>query len=435
MLDTRRVGWDFCTDAETQTQLDWVDTFVREEVEPLDFVIDNARDVRDPIRQELIPPLQAVVRERGLWSAHLEPKWGGQGCGHLHLALLEEILGRSRTAPMVFGCQSPDSGNAQIIARYGTAEQRGTYLQPLLDGHIVSCFSATEPQSGADPKMYTTSAHLDGDEWVISGEKWFSSGLEYSAFAIVMAVTDPDAGPYHQLSAFFVPTDKPGIEVIRNVSVGNHTEPIHSYVRYDDVRVAGDSLLGDRGDAFAVMQTRMSHARLSLATRSLGQMRRAIDLMAERAVSRTTQGELLANKQLVQDHIANSKIEFEMFRLLVLRTAWLLDRMDFKAARADIAAVKVMLPKVMADIGRRAAQIHGSLGVSDEMPFVGMVNSALAFGVADGPTEVHKMTVARALLHDAKPASGLFPSYHLPERREAARERYAEVLARHGRRR
>jgi acyl-CoA dehydrogenase len=387
------------------------------------------------VRQELIPPLQDEVKRQGLWSAHLPPEWGGQGYGHLHLALLEEILGRSATAPMVFGCHSPDSGNAQIIARYGTAEQRERYLQPLLDGKLVSCFSATEPQSGADPKMYTCRAELDGDEWVINGEKWFSSGIEYCAFAIVMAVTDPDADPYHRLSAILVPTDTPGINVLRNVGVGVHRgEAIHSYVRYEDVRVPSENLLGERGGAFTVMQTRMGHARLALATRSLGQMKRAIELMAERAVSRQTQGELLGQKQLVQEHIADSWIDYETFRLLVLRTAWKLDQLeDFKAVRADIAAVKVMLPRVLGGIGARAAQVHGSLGVSDEMPFVGMVTGGITLGVADGPTEVHKVTLARQVLHGAKPAEGIFPSFHVPERRARAVEMHRAVLERHGR--
>ena len=429
------MAWDFTTDPETAKQLEWVDDFVREEVEPLDFLIPNARDMRDPVRQELIPPLQAVVKQQGLWSTHLPPEWGGQGYGHLHLALLEEILGRSATAPMVFGCQSPDSGNAQIIARYGTPEQRERYLQPLLDGKLVSCFSATEPQSGADPKMFECLAELDGDEWVINGEKWFSSGIEYSAFAIVMVVTEPDADPYHRLSALLVPTDTPGIRVLRNVGVGVHRgEAIHSYVRYEDVRVPKENLLGERGGAFAVMQTRMSHARLALATRSLGQMKRAIELVAERAVSRRTQGELLADKQLVQEHLADSWLDYETFRLLVLRTAWKLDQThDFKAVRADIAAVKVMLPRVLNSIGARAAQVHGSLGVSDEMPFVGMVTSALTLGVADGPTEVHKVTLARQVLHDVQPAPGVFPSYHLPEQRARAIEKHRAVLERHGR--
>jgi acyl-CoA dehydrogenase len=429
------VGWDFSTDPETQAQLDWVDAFVRDEVEPLDFVIDNPRDTRDPVRQDLIPPLQEKVRSQGLWSAHLPLEWGGQGYGHLRLALLEEILGRSRTAPMVFGCQSPDSGNAQILARYGTEDQRYRYLKPLLDGVIVSCFSATEPQSGADPKMYVTTAERDGDEWVINGEKWFSSGIQYSEFAIVMAVTDPDAPPYSRLSALLVPTETPGIHVLRNVNVGSHHgEPIHSYVRYEDVRVPTENLLGDQGGAFAVMQTRMGHARLALATRSLGLMRRALDLMAERAVSRQTQGELLAQKQLVQEQLADSWVEYQMFRLLVLQAAWKLDKVhDFKAVRGDIAAVKMMLPKVLGSIGARAAQIHGSLGVSDEMPFVDMVTSALSLGVADGPTEVHKVTVAREVLRDVRPATGLFPSYHLPAERDRARAKYREVLERHGR--
>src|SRR5262249_20236349 len=180
-------------------------------------------------------------------------------------------------------------GNAQILARYGTPDQRSRYLKPLLDGELVSCFSATEPQSGADPTMYVTRAERDGDGWVINGDKWFSSGIEYSAFAIVMAVTDPSAPPHDRLSAFIVPTDTPGIRVLANVAVGSHDgRGKRSYVRYEDVRVPADALLGPLGGAFTVMQTRMSHARLALATRALGKMKQALDLMCERAVSRRT---------------------------------------------------------------------------------------------------------------------------------------------------
>ncbi|MBV9661013.1 MAG: acyl-CoA dehydrogenase family protein [Acidimicrobiales bacterium] len=430
------MAWDFSTDPAMQEQLDWVDEFVREECEPLDYVIPHPRDMRDPVRQELIPPLQDKVRAQGMWSAHLPPEYGGQGYGYVRLALIEELLGRSSSAPNVFGCQSPDSGNAQIIARYGTDEQREAYLEPLLQGRLVSCFSATEPQGGADPTLFTTHAELDGDEWVINGEKWFSSGLEYCAFAIVMAVTEPDNPPHSRMSMFLVPTTTPGINILRNVAVGIGEETgIHAHVRYEDVRVPRESLLGPRGRAFEVMQTRMGHARLALATRSLGQMRRALDLMAERAVSRHTKGEPLARKQLVQEHIAEAWLEYETFRLLVLRTAWKLDQLheDYKAARGDISAVKIMLPRVMQSIGWHAAQIHGSLGVSHDMPFIHMVNAAVNFGVADGPTEVHKVTLAREALRDARPAPGMFPTFHLPERQAQAAQKYRAVLERYDR--
>ena len=215
------MGWDFETDPEYQAQLDWVDEFVREECEPLDLVWPHLQFTPlDENRRKVIDPLKDEVRKRGLWATHLGPELGGQGYGQLKLALLNEILGRSQWSSVVFGCQAPDSGNAEILAHYGTPEQKEQYLQPLLDGKIVSCFSMTEPQGGADPGVFTCRAEKDGDEWVINGEKWFSSNLRYAAFAIVMAVTDPDVSIYQGASMMLVPTDTPGIEIIRNTGIG-----------------------------------------------------------------------------------------------------------------------------------------------------------------------------------------------------------------------
>lgn len=428
------MAWDFETDPAYQEQLDWVAEFVRSEIEPLDHVIEHPYDLADPVRAELIPPLQAIVRERGLWACHLGPELGGPGYGQVKLALLNEILGTTRSAPIVFGCQAPDSGNAEILAHYGTPEQKERYLRPLLDNEIVSCFSMTEPQGGADPKVFTTSAVRDGDEWVINGEKWFSSHAKFASFLIVMAVTDPDNPPYQQMSMFIVPSDTPGVEIVRDVGLGY--EPpghgTHAYVRYTDVRVPADHLLGDRGGAFVVAQTRLGGGRIHHAMRTVGAVKRAFDLMCERAVSRSTQGELLGKKQLVQQMIADSWIDIESFRLLVLRTAWRIDaEQDYKKVRADISAVKAAMPRVYHDVAARALQIHGSLGVSHEMPFAEMVIESFHMGLADGPTEVHKVTLARQVLSRYEPTSGMFPTRHRPTDREAAIAKYADVLERH----
>lgn len=428
------MAWEFETDAEFQAHLDWATEFVRTEVEPLDHVIEHPYDLADPVRNELIRPLQRRVRERGLWACHLGPELGGQGYGQVELALLNEILGTSRAAPIVFGCQAPDSGNAEILAHYGTPEQKERYLRPLLDNDIVSCFSMTEPQGGADPKVFTTSARLDGDEWVIDGEKWFSSHARFASFLIVMAVTDPGADPYRRMSMFIVPTETPGVEIVRDVGLGY--EPpgtgTHAYLRYRDVRVPADHLLGERGDAFVVAQTRLGGGRVHHAMRTVGAVRRAFDLMCERAVSRTTQGELLGDKQLVQQMIADSWIDIESFRLLVLRTAWRIDRArDYRKVRADISAVKAAMPRVYHDVAARALQIHGSLGVSHEMPFAEMVIESFHMGLADGPTEVHKVTLARELLKEHEPAPDTFPTRHRPTDRDAAIARYADVIERH----
>jgi acyl-CoA dehydrogenase len=427
------MDWWFETDPDFAEQLAWVERFVRDEVEPLDFVVPHPVDMADPVRQRVIPPLQAEVRRRGLWACHLGPHLGGPGYGQVKLALLNEILGRSRCGPVVFGCQAPDSGNAEILAHYGSDELKDTYLKPLLENEIVSAYSMTEPHGGADPGVFTTTAVLDGDEWVLNGEKWFTSNARWASFLIVLAVTEPEESTARRMSMLVVPADSPGVEIVRNVGVYGHDGPgegAHSYVRYSDVRVPADHLLGGRGDGFVVAQTRLGGGRIHHAMRTVGLVRRAFDLMCERALSRHTKGEVLASKQLVQEMIADSWIQLEQFRLLVLQTAWKIDRYDdYARVRGDISAVKAAMPKVLQDVAARALQVHGSLGASDEMPFGSMVMEALTMGLVDGPTEVHKTTLARQLVKGYQPSPGLFPTGHLPTLADAARARYADVLA------
>lgn len=425
------MAWDFETDAEFQRELDWMDRFVREEVEPLDLVLGESYDMRDEATQKHVRPLKQQVKERGLWACHLGPELGGPGFGQLKLALMNEILGRSRFAPLVFGCQAPDSGNAEILAHYGTPAQKAKYLKPLLEGEIVSCYSMTEPHAGADPTLFTTRAVRDGNEWVINGEKWFSSNARWSSFLIVMAVTDPEVDAHGGMSMFIVPTDTPGVKIVRNVGVGMERpeHASHAYIRYENVRVPADHLLGKPGGAFVIAQTRLGGGRIHHAMRTIAQLRKAFDMMCERALSRDVRGGKLADLQMTQEKIADSWIEIEQFRLLVLRTAWLIDKhRDYKKVRKDIAAVKVAMPKVLHDVVYRAMHLHGSLGVSDEMPFAQMLMGAAVMGIADGPTEVHKITVARQILREYKGTDGLFPSAHLPTRLAAARERFAHVL-------
>ena len=423
--------WDFKTDADYQAKLDWVDAFLTESVEPLDLVLSDPYDKSDLRALEIVRPLQQQVRDQGLWAAHLGPELGGQGYGQLKLALLNELLGRSRWAPSVFGCQAPDSGNAEILAHYGTDEQKARYLQPLLDGLISSCYSMTEPHAGADPTLFTTRAERDGDEWVINGEKWFSSNARFASFYIVMAVTDPNVSAYQGMSMFVVPAETAGVEIVRNVGVGGEPEGhgSHGYVRYTDVRVPADHVLGGEGQAFAIAQTRLGGGRIHHAMRTIAQVRKAFDMMCERALSRQTRTGPLASLGVVQEQIADSWIEIEQFRLLVLRTAWLIDEhQDYMRVRKDIAAVKVAMPKVYHDVVMRAMHLHGALGVSNEMPFVGMMVAAEVMAIADGPTEVHKITVARQVLREHKAVDTLFPSGHLPTRRADARRKFADAF-------
>ena len=426
------MAWDFSTDPEFQEKLDWIDGFVRDEIEPLDLAFSShvVYDRSHPVHEKVIRPLQQQVKERDLWACHLGPDLGGKGYGQLKLALMNEVLGRSNFAPMVFGCQAPDSGNAEIIAHYGTDAQKKEYLEPLLNGDIVSCYSMTEPQAGSDPQEFTCRAWRDGDEYVIDGEKWFSSNLRYAKFAIVMAVTDPDVPVYQGTSMFLVPTDTPGIEIIRNVGLGAERpgEGSHAYVHYNQVRVPADNLLGGEGQAFVIAQTRLGGGRIHHAMRTIASARKAFDMMCERALSRHTQGEVLAKKQMVQEKIADSYIQLESFRLLVLHAAWKIDQVGGAKARREIAVVKVLTPQVLHDIVYRALHIHGSLGTSNEMPLIGMYTMVPVMGIADGPTEVHKVTIARQVLKEYQPAEGLFPSAHLPPRQEAARKRFADLL-------
>ena len=267
---------------------------------------------------------------------------------------------------------------------------------------------------------------------MINGEKWFSTNARYSKVLVLYAVTDPDAkDPYRRTSIFLVPTDTPGVEIIRNVGVGSGEigNGSEGYVRYNNVRVPYDALLGERGAAFVIAQVRLGGGRVHHAMRTVGACKHALDLMCRRAVSRTTRDGKLADLQMVQEQIADSWIAVEQFRLLVLRTAWLIDKhKDYNLVRKDIAAIKVAMPKVYNDIATKAAHLHGALGVSNEMPFMHMVTSSLVMGIADGPTEVHKVTVAKQVLKDYRPDNDLFPSYHIPRLREASEEKYAKEL-------
>jgi acyl-CoA dehydrogenase len=426
---------DFSIDPEFQDQLDWIRQFVKENVESLDLAFKGEETVYDKsgiFYEEAIRPLQQKVKDAGLWSCHLTPEFGGQGYGQVRLAYMNEILGRSQFAPTVFGTQAPDSGNAEIIAHYGTPEQKEKYLQPLLDGHISSCYSMTEPQGGADPGVFRCRAVRDGDEWVIDGEKWFSSSLRFASFLVVMCVTDPDVSIHTGASMFLVPTDTPGIEVVRNVGVGQ--EPLghgsHAYVRYNSVRVPAENLLGGEGQAFHVAQTRLGGGRLHHAMRSVGALGRLLDMLCERALSRTTQGELLAKKQMTQEKVADAWIELQQFRLQVLHAAWVVDQKGGHGARREIAAIKAVLPRVYREAVLRTMQIHGALGVSNEMPLADMLMAAVSMGIADGPTEVHKITVARDVLKGYSAAPGAWPSEHLVERRAEARAEWADLLDR-----
>ena len=286
----------------------------------------------------------------------------------------------------------------------------------------------TEPHAGADPTLFKTRAVQDGDEWVINGWKYFSSNAKTASFLIVMAVTDPEVSVYQGMSMFLVPTDTPGVKIERNVGLYGEqmNEGSHALIHYDDVRVPADALLGGEGQAFAIAQTVLGGGRIHHAMRTIGMAQKALDMMCERALSRETQGSLLADKQFVQGYIADSYAQLVQFRLFVLYTAWEIDTYnDYKRVRKDIAVAKVVMPTVLHDIAWRAMQVHGALGTTNEMPLYGMIHAAGVMGLADGPTEVHKITVARQVLRNYRGTDGMWPTEWIPGKQEAAREKFA----------
>jgi acyl-CoA dehydrogenase len=426
------VAWDFSTDPEFREKLDWAVAFVREEVEPLDLVWPEKEfEPLTPERRRVVDPLKQQVRDHGLWACHLGPELGGQGYGQLKLGLLNEVLGHSRWAPVVFGCAAPDTGNAEILAHYGTPEQKRRWLEPLLNGEVFSSYVMTEPHAGSDPGEFTTVAVRDGDEWVIDGWKFFASNARTAAFLIVMAFTDRAAGPQRGMSMFVVPSDTPGVRIVRNLGVSGEPigEGIHALIQLEAVRVPADHLLGAEGGAFAVAQTRLGGGRVHHAMRTVGMAQRALDMMCERVLSRHTKGSVLADKQAVQLQLADSYAQLQQFRLFVLYTAWQIDQyQDYNRVRQDISAIKALTPSVLHDIVQRAIQLHGALGISNELPLGRMLLMSSVLALVDGPTEVHKVAVARSLLRKYKPVEGLWPTEHLPTRIDEARAKIAALL-------
>jgi alkylation response protein AidB-like acyl-CoA dehydrogenase len=425
------MAWDFSTEPEFEKKLEWVCEFVRDEVQPLEVLFPGCEFLPlNEERRKIVDPLKQQVRDQGLWAPHLGPELGGQGFGAVKLTLINEILGRSPWAPIIFGTQAPDTGNAEIIARFGTQAQKDRYLAGLLSGEIFSCFSMTEPQGGADPRVFTTKARRAGPEddadWVITGRKYFSSNASVASFFIVVAITNPDVAVHHGASTFLIPAGTPGLKVEANhhlVGADPH-EPGHSLVHYDDVRVSSDALLGEAGQGFLILQTRLAGGRLHHAMRSIGMAQRTVEMMARRAKSRFTQGTVLADKQLVQEFIADSYTELTPFRLTVLHAAWLIDSGDERAARAEIATCKILASQVLKSIALRAIQVHGAIGLTDQLPLVNVLLGGIALGLADGPTEAHKVNLARMLMKNVEAESPEWPSEMRDLRREAARAKY-----------
>jgi acyl-CoA dehydrogenase len=427
------VAWDFSTDAEFQSKLDWMAAFVRQEIWPLETLL---HELEWEGLMRAIRPLQEEVRRQALWAAHLDPELGGQGYGQVKLGLMHEILGTSPLAPLAFGNAAPDSGNSEILALAGTPEQKDRYLHPLLAGDLKSAFSMTEPETaGSDPTLLITRAEPDGEGWVLNGHKWFSTNGSIADFLIVMAVTDPDSRAHQRASMFIVDADAPGVTIQRDVSTMEHPWDSfgrygnHAEITYENVRLGPEALLGARGAGFLIAQQRLYPGRIHHCMRWLGVARRAFDMLCERSLYREAHGSTLSKHQTVQNWIADSAAEMQAARLMTLHAAWKMDAEGILAARQDIAMIKYYGARVLHDVIDRALQAHGALGYSTDLPLEAMYRYARAARIYDGPDEVHRSSVARQVLRRYEPPADGVPTEHIPARRLKAREKFAELLS------
>lgn len=358
----------------------------------------------------IVEDLKAEARSRGLWNLFLPDPDAGAGLSVLDYAPLAEITGRSpHLAPEALNCSAPDTGNMEILHMFGTPEQKETWLQPLLDGEIRSCFSMTEPDvASSDATNIRTSIADDGDDWVITGRKWFSSGAASPRckVSIVMGVTDPDADPHHRQSMVLVPMDTPGVTVERDLKVFGYLDRGgHPQIRFDGVRVPKSNLLGERGGGFAIAQARLGPGRIHHCMRAIGMAERCLDLMVQRAQARVAFGRPLADQGVVREWIADARIMIEQARLLVLKAAWLIDRHGARGARIEIAAIKVVAPHVLTTVADRAMQLFGGAGFTEDFPLAEMYAIGRWLHIADGPDEVHRRSVARAELGRLEPGA------------------------------
>ncbi len=357
---------------------------------------------------QVIDDLKQEARALGLWNLFLPDAEMGAGLSVLEYAPLAEITGRSpHIAPEALNCSAPDTGNMEILHMFGTGEQKRRWLLPLLDGEIRSAFSMTEPDvASSDATNIRTRIETSGDDFVITGRKWFSSGAASPRckFTIVMGVTDPDADPHRRQSMVIVPMDAAGVEVVREPTVfGYQDRGGHPEVSFDAVQVPQANLLGEWGGGFAIAQARLGPGRVHHCMRAIGASERCLDLMVKRSQARTAFGQPLSEQGVVREWIAEARIRIEQGRLLVLKTAWMIDQLGAKAARAEIAAIKVVAPSVLTYVADRAMQLFGAAGFTEDFPLASLYAMGRWLQIADGPDEVHRQTVARTELGRLEP--------------------------------
>ena len=391
---------DFAVSEKMQTILGMIDEFVDKELIPLekDFMADNMDRVLPALEEK-----RALVKEMELWAPLHPEAYGGMGLDLVESALIFEALGRTPLGLYAFGCKAPDAGNIEILHKYGTPDQVERFLHPLVAGDIRSCFSMTEvDMPGSNPVMLETTAVKDGDDYVINGHKWYTSSADGSAFAIVMAVTDPEAPPYQRASMVIVPTDTPGFNLVRNIPVMGHAGSgyfSHAEILYQNCRVPRSNLLGPEGHGFIIAQERLGPGRIHHCMRWIGICNRAFDLMCARAHERTiAPGRKLATKQIVQAWIAESAAEIQAARLMVLHAAWKIDNVGAKAARRDISLIKFVVANTLQRVVDRALQVHGGLGMTDDTIIAFFYRHERAARIYDGADEVHKVSVAKQIL-------------------------------------
>ncbi|MFC9638700.1 acyl-CoA dehydrogenase family protein [Streptomyces mirabilis] len=375
--------------------------FMKEYVVPAEAVYE--RQLAEADNPHELPPvmreLKGKARAEGLWNLFLAHGAWGAGLTNLEYAPLAELAGRSVIGPEVFNCSAPDTGNMELLALFGTPEQQDRWLRPLLAAEIRSCFAMTEPEvASSDARNIRTRITRDADAYVVNGHKWYTSGIldPDCRLIILMGVTDPDAPSYRQQSMLLIPRDTPGITVLRDLPMFGYTDRCgHGDVLFEDVRVPVSSLLGGEGEGFALAQGRLGPGRMHYAMRAVGFAERALELMCRRTLTRTAFGGTLAEQGVVREWIARSRIEIEQLRLLVLKSAWLMDTSGNSAARTEVAAIKVAALEVAHRVVDRAVQAHGAAGVSDDTVLARLYAITRALRIADGPDEVHLRTVAR----------------------------------------
>ncbi|HUO05538.1 MAG TPA: acyl-CoA dehydrogenase family protein [Candidatus Binataceae bacterium] len=388
---------DFSLSPKAEEYKRRVAAFMDAHVFPAEAEVHRAMGETGHEEPQILKDIRKKAKAEGLWNLFLPDEKHGPGLKNAEYAPLCELMGRSTIGARAFNCMAPDTGNMEILAEFGTPEQKKKWLEPCLAGEMRTCFSMTEPETaGSDPTQLKTRAVRDGDYYVINGHKWFTSNAIGSSFAIAMVVTDPDAEPHRRASQIIVPTDTPGFNLIRPVPVMGHTGGGgHCEIVYKDCRVPATNVLGREGDGFGIAQARLGPGRIHHCMRMIGVAERALELMCKRAKTRWTHGSYLAEKANIQEWIAESRIEIDSARLMTMLAAWKMDTAGKKEARNEISMIKVMVANMVMRVTDRAIQVFGAAGVSDDFPIARMWRDSRSLRIADGPDEVHRQTIAR----------------------------------------